>query len=388
MRKICIFLPVLYFILTNISFGFVTTAKTALLVEDTTGDILLSKKVDKPIPPASMSKLMTLWMVFEALEQGRVSLQDELLVSKKAWAKGGSKMFLRQGERVSIENLLRGVIIQSGNDACIVLAEGLAGTEENFAKLMTKRARELGLLHSSFANSTGWPDPNHKMSSSDIILLSKKIRTEFPQYYKIFKEIDFKWDGITQKNRNPMLSMNLGADGLKTGYTEEAGYGLIASAKQKGRRISFIITGLESPRQRARESKAIATWAFNNFKLINLFQKNERITRVPIWLGTKEQLEIASYKDANFLNLNMSNALINAEIVLDSTIVAPIKKGDLVNGRLLITTKSLFSENGKTRQISFPIIANETVDKGGIMVRIKTNFRLLKKQIADLFRIN
>ena len=191
-----------------------------------------------------MSKLMTLWMTFEALDQGRISLQDELLVSKKAWKKGGSKMFLRQGEKVSIENLLRGVIIQSGNDACIVLAEGLAGTEENFAEIMNIRAREIGLLHSSFTNSTGWPHPNHKMSSNDIMVLANKIRTNFPQYYKIFREIDFTWDGITQKNRNPMLYMNIGADGLKTGYTEEAGYGLIASAKQKSRRISFIITAL------------------------------------------------------------------------------------------------------------------------------------------------
>tara|TARA_X000001036_G_scaffold35388_1_gene28748 strand:- start:2917 stop:4083 length:1167 start_codon:yes stop_codon:yes gene_type:complete len=387
MKKVYIFLPILYLLSVGTSLGFVTTARTALVVENSTGDVLLSKQINKPIPPASMSKLMTLWMVFEALDQGKISLQDELVVSKKAWKKGGSKMFLRQGEKVSIENLLRGVIIQSGNDACIVLAEGLAGTEDNFAELMTNRARGLGLSHSTFSNSTGWPHPHHKMSSSDLIILANQIRTKFPQYYKIFQEKDFTWDGITQKNRNPMLYMNLGADGFKTGYTEEAGYGLIASAEQKRRRISFVITGLGSNRQRAREAKAITTWAFNNFKLINLFKKNEHITSVPIWLGTKEKLEIASSEDTDFLGLNNSNAIINAKVILNSSIVAPVMKGDAINGKLVIKTKSLLLGNEKEREISFPLIANETIYKGGLLVRIKANFRLLKKQIKDLFRI-
>ena len=388
MKKVCIFLPILYLLLASMSFAFGTMAKTALVVDNSTGEVLLSKQINKPIPPASMSKLMTLWMVFEALDQGKISLQDELIVSEKAWKKGGSKMFVRQGEKVSIENLLRGVIVQSGNDACIVLAEGLAGTEENFAELMTNRARGIGLLHSSFSNSTGWPDPDHKMSSSDLILLANKIRTKFPEYYKMFKETDFTWDGITQKNRNPMLYMKLGADGFKTGYTEEAGYGLIASAKQERRRISFIITGLVSASQRAREAKAITTWAFNNFKVINLFKKNERITSVPIWLGTKEKLEIASSEDTDFLSLNNSKAVISAKVILDSNIVAPVMKGDLINGKLVIKTKSLLLGNEEEREISFPLIANETIYKGGLLVRIKTNFRLLEKQIKDLFRIN
>ena len=388
MKKVFIFLPILYLLSVSISFGFVTTARTALVVENSTGDVLLSKQAHKPIPPASMSKLMTLWMVFEALDQGKISLQDELIVSKKAWKKGGSKMFLRQGEKVSIENLLRGVIIQSGNDACIVLAEGLAGTEENFADLMTNRAREIGLSHSTFFNSTGWPHPDHKMSSSDLISLANKIRTRFPEYYKLFKEKDFTWDGITQKNRNPMLNMKLGADGLKTGYTEESGYGLIASVEQKRRRISFIITGLGSSRQRAREAKAITTWAFNNFKLISLFKQNERITSVPIWLGTKEKLEISSSENIDFLSVNNPNAVISAKVLLDGSIVAPVIKGNPINGKLVIKTKSLLLGNETEREISFPLIANETINKGGLLVRIKTNFRLLKRQIKDLFRIN
>ena len=186
-------------------------------------------------------------------------MDDTFRVSRKAWAKGGSKMFVREGASVTIENLIKGVIIQSGNDACIVLAEGIAGTEENFAELMTIRAKEIGLTNSNFKNSTGWPDPEHYMTSKDLVTLANKIREKYPSYYKIFDDLEFTWDKISQKNRNPLLSMNLGADGLKTGYTEESGYGLIASAKQNGRRITFVITGLKSVGQRAREAKGITT---------------------------------------------------------------------------------------------------------------------------------
>jgi len=387
MKKACIFLPILFLVWANVSFGFVTTAKTALVVDNTTGDVLLSKDIHRPIPPASMSKLMTLWMVFEALEKDRLSLQEKLIVSRRAWKKGGSKMFLRQGEKVTIENLIRGVIIQSGNDACIVLAEGLGGTEENFAELMTIRAKEIGLEHSNFSNSTGWPDPKQKMSSSDLLLLAEKIRTQFPEYYKIFKEIEFTWDGITQKNRNPLLAMKLGVDGLKTGYTEEAGYGLIASAKQGKRRISFIITGLKSTGQRAREAKGITTWAFRHFKLHSLFEKNENIVNAPIWLGTKKTIELASPVETRFLTPRNPNDLISAKIILDGEIVAPIKKGQPIKGRLVIETKPLKSENTSTRKLFFPLIANETVKKGGFTIRVRTNFLSIKKHIFDLFRV-
>ena len=217
---------------------------------------------------------MTLWMVFESLDEGKIEMQDTFKVSRKAWGKGGSKMFLREGESVKIKDLINGVIIQSGNDACIVLAEGLAGTEENFAELMTIRAKEIGLTNSNFKNSTGWPDPNHMMSSKDLVTLATKIREKYPSYYKIFNDLEFTWDGISQTNRNPLLSMNLGADGLKTGYTDEAGYGLIASAKQDERRITFVITGLTSVGQRAREAKGITTWAFKKFRLKTYFKKN------------------------------------------------------------------------------------------------------------------
>ena len=232
MAKLFIFTTFLICVWSTIALGFSTTAKTALVIDNATGEVLLSKDIDRPIPPASMSKLMTLWMVFESLEEGKIELDDTFRVSKKAWKKGGSKMFLREGEYVTIKNLIKGVIIQSGNDACIVLAEGIAGTEANFAELMTIRAKEIGLKSSNFTNSTGWPDPEHKMSSEDLVTLANKIREKYPFYYRIFDDLEFTWDNISQKNRNPLLFMNLGADGLKTGYSEEAGYGLIASVKQ------------------------------------------------------------------------------------------------------------------------------------------------------------
>jgi D-alanyl-D-alanine carboxypeptidase (penicillin-binding protein 5/6) len=387
MKKIWAYFFIFSLLSANFCFGFNTTAETAFVVENSTGDILLSKDINRPIPPASMSKLMTLWMVFEALEAGKISLQDELVVSKKAWGKGGSKMFLRQGEKVSIENLLRGVIIQSGNDACIVLAEGLAGTEENFAQFMTVRAKEIGLNNSTFANSTGWPDPVQKMSSSDILTLATKIRNRFPKFYEIFKETTFTWDGITQKNRNPLLDKNLGADGLKTGYTEEAGYGLVASAKQMDRRISFVITGLESTKQREREAKGITTWAFKNFQLNNLFVANEKILNVPIWLGKKPHVEIASPIDTKFLSRNTDSPLIRAKIVLDNIIVAPIKKGELLKGKLVIETISLSHNNLAVRELEFPLIANETIEKGGLLTVIKTNFLTTRKIIYSFFGV-
>ena len=211
-----------------------TAAREAILLDATTGRVLLEKNSDASMPPASMSKIMTTYLVFERLRDARISLDDELLVSEKAWRMGGSKMFVEVGKKARIEDLLRGVIVQSGNDACIVLAEGLAGSEEAFAEEMTRRAREIGLIGSSFANATGWPDPNQRMTARDLATLAQRLITDFPEYYHYYAETEFTYSGIRQMNRNPLLYKSLGADGLKTGHTEEAGYGLTASAMQDG----------------------------------------------------------------------------------------------------------------------------------------------------------
>ena len=388
MRTLSIFCTLFLLLWGTFAHGFTTTAKTALVMDNSSGEILLSKNINRPIPPASMSKLMTLWMVFESLKEGKLEMDDTFKVSKKAWKKGGSKMFLREGESVSIENLIKGVIIQSGNDACIVLAEGLAGTEENFAELMTLRAKEIGLTNSNFKNSTGWPDPDHKMTSKNLVTLANKMREEFPSYYEIFDDLEFTWDGITQKNRNPLLLMNLGADGLKTGYTEEAGYGLIASAKQNERRITFIITGLKSIGQRAREAKGITTWAFKKFKLKTFFKKGITILEVPVWRGEKERVKISATSDVRILIDNVSKKSAEMYVVLKEPLVAPLKKGQKINGHLVIEKFNLTKETGKKKKIFFPLEVNEDLERGGLTNKLRTNFGTLKYKFFSLFRSN
>ena len=388
MIKLCIFSTFLLFAWSSVVQGFSTTARTALVIDNTTGDVLLSKDIDRPIPPASMSKLMTLFMVFESLEEGKIKMDDTFRVSRKAWAKGGSKMFVREGANVTIKNLIKGVIIQSGNDACIVLAEGIAGTEENFAELMTIRAKEIGLTNSNFKNSTGWPDPEHYMTSKDLVTLANKIREEYPSYYKIFDDLEFTWDGISQKNRNPLLSMNLGADGLKTGYTEEAGYGLIASAKQNGRRITFVITGLKSIGQRAREAKGITTWAFKKFKLKTFFRKSSTILEAPVWRGEKETVKISAGNDVQILLANDLKEKVKMHVVLKEPLIAPLKKGQKIKGHLVLETTPLIKTSTEKKQIFFPIEVSEDLDRGGLANKITTNLNTLKSNFFSLFGTN
>ena len=388
MIKLCIFSTFLLFAWSSVVQGFSTTARTALVIDNITGDVLLSKDIDRPIPPASMSKLMTLFMVFESLEEGKIKMDDTFRVSRKAWAKGGSKMFVREGASVTIENLIKGVIIQSGNDACIVLAEGIAGTEENFAELMTIRAKEIGLTNSNFKNSTGWPDPEHYMTSKDLVTLANKIREKYPSYYKIFDDLEFTWDGISQKNRNPLLSMNLGADGLKTGYTEEAGYGLIASAKQNGRRITFVITGLKSIGQRAREAKGITTWAFKKFKLKTFFRKSSTILEAPVWRGEKETVKISAGNDVQILLANDLKEKVKMHVVLKEPLIAPLKKGQKIEGHLVLETTPLIKTSIEKKQIFFPIEVSEDLDRGGLANKITTNLNTLKSNFFSLFGTN
>ena len=384
MPKLFVFTTFLICVWSTIALGFSTTAKTALVIDNTTGEVLLSKDIDRPIPPASMSKLMTLWMVFESLEEGKIELDDTFRVSKKAWKKGGSKMFLREGEYVTIKNLIKGVIIQSGNDACIVLAEGIAGTEANFAELMTIRAKEIGLRSSNFTNSTGWPDPEHKMSSKDLVTLANKIREEYPSYYGIFDDLEFTWDNISQKNRNPLLFMNLGADGLKTGYTEEAGYGLIASVKQNKRRVTFVITGLNSVEQRARDAKGITTWAFKKFKLKTYFKKNSIILEAPVWRGKKESVKISATNDVQTLLASDTKEGTEIQIVLKEPLVAPLKKGQKINGNLVIKTTSLTETGVENKQLIFPIEIGEDLQRGGLANKLATNLDTLKSKFFSL----
>src|SRR6056297_274953 len=255
--------------------AFETRANAAFVMDMTTGTVLLNKNADQPLPPASMSKLMTLYVAFEAIRDGRLTLDERLPVSRHAMSYGGSTMFLDTTDRVRVEDLLRGIIVLSGNDACAVIAEALSpdGTEAGFAREMTERAKELGMTHSTFANSNGWPDPRHRMSMRDLAIVSTRIIEDFPEFYEMFAEQEFVFDETESQNRfnrNPLLGLGIGADGLKTGHTQEAGYGLTGSVVQGKRRIIFVVSGLETEQARAREAEAITNWAFRQFTTAKL----------------------------------------------------------------------------------------------------------------------
>src|SRR5690606_24953816 len=243
-----------------------TPAREAILIDVDTRTVLFEKNSQARMPTSSMSKVLTAYLVFEAIKDGRIKLDDTLPVSEKAWRMQGSKMFVPIGEQVKVEDLLRGVIVQSGNDATVVLAEGISGTEEAFADLMNITAKKIGMNNSHFMNASGWPDPNHYSTAYDLALLAYHMITEHSDYYHYYSEKEFTFNKIKQGNRNPLLYRNIGADGIKTGHTEEAGYGLMASAVQGGRRLILVVNGLESMQQRADESARLLSWGFQNFK--------------------------------------------------------------------------------------------------------------------------
>ncbi|MEK9662435.1 MAG: D-alanyl-D-alanine carboxypeptidase family protein [Alphaproteobacteria bacterium] len=270
---------------------FSTAAKQAILLDYDTGTVLFEKNADEVMFPASMTKIMTAMLAFERLRDGSLTLDDELPVSEEAWRKGGSKMFVRVNTKVSVGELLHGIIVQSGNDASIVVAEGLAGSESAFAERMTARAREIGMAHTVFRNSTGWPDPAHVTTARDMAILARYVIESFPDLYSIYAEKEYTYgkslEGkpITQSNRNPLLYRMVGADGLKTGHTEASGYGLTASAKRGDRRQVMVINGLDSVKARAEESQRLLEWGFREFDNYKLFEAGETVTSADVWLG-------------------------------------------------------------------------------------------------------
>ena len=346
-----------------------TNAREALLVDLETGTELLAKDADAPMPPASMSKIMTAYMVFERLKDARLSLDDELLVSEKAWRKGGSKMFVKVGNKVRVEDLLRGVIVQSGNDACIVLAEAISGTEEAFAQEMTRRAREIGLKNSNFANATGWPDPNHWMTARDLAILAKRIIEDFPEYYPYYAETEFTWSGIRQSNRNPLLYKSVGADGLKTGHTEEAGYGLTASAVQGERRLVLVLNGLSSQRKRAEESARIMAWGFREFANYKLVAAGEELDQATVWLGEDDTVPLVASQDLTVTLSRAARANMKVKVVYDSPIPAPIQAGDVV-ARLVV-------EAPNSKAVEIPLEAGQDVELLGVFGRLAAALKAL-----------
>ncbi len=346
-----------------------TPARAAIVVDLTSGAVLLAKDADTSVPPASMSKLMTIDLVFEALENGRVALDDTFRISEKAAAMGGSKMFVRSGEVVSVENLLRGVIIQSGNDAAVALAEAISGTEEAFAALMNQRAAEIGLSNSHFTNATGWPDPAHVMSPRDLATLAERIIEHYPEHYGMFAEREFTWDGITQQNRNPLLGGEFPADGLKTGHTEEAGYGLVASAERDGRRIVLVLTGLESMAQRSQEAERLMSWAFRAFTTARLYTAGEKLAEAEVWVGSDGGVALAPARD---VVVTVPYGLLDKAAVtlhIPEPVEAPVAAGQEV-GRIEIALPDV-------APVSVPLVAMGAVERGGVLPRLKAGARLL-----------
>lgn len=309
-----------------------TPAKHAILMDYETGAVLFAKDADVPMPPASMSKLMTLTLLFEELKEGRVKLDDKFRVSEHAWRTGGAKtdgstMYAELGSLVRVEDLIRGIIVQSGNDSCIVVAEALAGTESAFAEKMTQRAKALGLTQSHFVDATGLPHPEQYMSARDIALLSAHIIREFPEYYHYFAETSFTWNNISQANRNPLLYLNMGADGLKTGHTKASGYGLAASAVRNGQRLILVVNGLTSEKQRTEESRRLLELGFREFKTYALFDGGAEVDRAPVFNGEAKSVSLVVKDPVKVMLMRTSRPDMKVTLRYDAPLVAPVAAG-------------------------------------------------------------
>jgi serine-type D-Ala-D-Ala carboxypeptidase (penicillin-binding protein 5/6) len=341
-----------------------TQARAALVMEVETGAVLLDKNADERIPPASMSKLMTAYMVFSSLQEGRATLDDELPVSEKAWRTGGSKMFVPLGARVKISDLIRGMVVQSGNDACVVLAEGLAGSEAAFVEEMNRKAQQIGLKNSHFANVDGLPHPDHWMTARDLATVALRTIKDFPKFYEIYSEKEFTFNKITQGNRNPLLYKDMGADGLKTGHTEEAGYSLVGSAKRGDRRVLVVLSGLPSSKARAQESERLIEWAFREYNTVPLFTADATVDEAGVWLGDRAKVPLTVAKDLVVTVPRKSRKDMKVTITYDQPVAAPIKKGQQL-GKVAVHVPEM-------QPIEMPLIAAADVERMGPFGRIAT----------------
>lgn len=345
------------------SAGFETAAEQVIIVDYTTGAELYGKNADEIMDPASMTKMMTIYMLFERLKNGSLSLEDTFLVSEKAWRKKGSKMFVPVGGRVSVEDLIRGIIVQSGNDASIVVAEGLAGSEAAFAEQMTAKARELGMTNTNFRNASGWPEPGHTTTARDLAVLAAATIRNFPELYKYYAEIEFTFNKIKQGNRNPLLYRNTGADGLKTGHTEAAGYGLTASATRGDQRLIVVAHGMKSMRERSAETTRLLDWAFREFNAYPLFKGGETVSDATVWLGDSATVPLVIEEDLTAVLKRSSRKQLKVAVNLEEPIAAPIAKGTQI-GTLVVSAPDMQS-------IERPLIAGEDVAPLGAMGRLK-----------------
>jgi D-alanyl-D-alanine carboxypeptidase (penicillin-binding protein 5/6) len=331
-----------------------TTARWAYIQDFNTGAALMDKQADDRMPPSSMTKLMTLYIVYERLASGRMKLDDQLPVSEKAWRMGGSKMFVQIGSTVAVEDLIRGIVVDSGNDACIVLAESISGSEEQFADLMNDTAKQLGLTNSHFMNATGWPADDHYMSARDIATLAGDIIRQFPQYYHYDSEKTFKYNNIEQGNRNPLVQKGT-ADGLKTGHTEAGGYGVVASTKRGDRRVILVLNGMNTMRERSEESERLMDWAYANFEDVTLFAAGDVVDEAPVWLGASPTVPLVGAHDLTVTMPRNWRKNAKVQISYDAPVRAPVTKGAVI-GKLSVAGDGVPS-------MDVPLLAGADVPK-------------------------
>jgi serine-type D-Ala-D-Ala carboxypeptidase (penicillin-binding protein 5/6) len=358
--------------------AFDTRANAAWVFDVGTHTVLMEKNADQPIPPASMSKLMTVNMLFEALQDGRVTMDTTFGVSARAHAMGGSTMFLNQQDRPTVRELIQGMIVNSGNDACVVVAEGLAGSEDAFAAQMTERAKALGMTQSNFANASGWPDPNHRMSMHDLGILALRLIEDFPEEYKVFSETEYDYKDRAPDNRfnrNPLLKLGIGADGLKTGHTSEAGYGLVGSAVQGDRRVIVVISGLASEKDRSEEAESLVNWAFRQFAQKTVAKAGVQVAEADVWMGSAAKVGLVPAKDVRILVPALVQDTMTAEVVYSGPLTAPIAAGQEV-AKLVVHVPDL-------PDIEVPLVAEGDVGKGGFFKRLTSAAQSLISRVQD-----
>jgi len=346
--------------------GFQTTAPTAILIDAESHAVLFEKNADEPTAPASMAKTMTAEVVFNEIKNGRLNFDSEFTISENAWRKGGggsggSSMFAKVNTPVRLEDLLRGLIVQSGNDAAIAIAEGVAGTEDNFARMMNERAKQIGLTKSTFRNATGYGHPEQKTTVRDLSKLALHIIETYPDLYKIFGEREFTWNKIRQQNRNPLLFLDIGADGLKTGNIDESGYGLIGSAVQNDQRLIVVVNGPKSAKDRAAESRKLLDWGFRAFESQQLFAEGQVVGEAQVFGGNRRSLPLVSKKPVRVLVPRGDGERVTARIIYTGPLKAPVQKGAEV-ARLQVN-------RGDMQALEMPLYANEDIQEGTLSQR-------------------
>ncbi len=380
MRKIFITALLLFFIAFYpkvYSSEFNIKAKTGILQDYLSGKILFEKDADLPIFPASMTKIMTSIIAFELLEQGQLTMDEKFFVSENAWRlsqAGYSSMFIMVGDEISVENLLKGIIISSGNDACVALAEGIAGTEEEFAIMMTSKAQEIGMVNTNFANSSGINHPENLSTVRDILIMSNYLIKNYPEYYSMFEEKEFTWnrtggDPITQGNRNPLLYKNIGVDGIKTGFLSYEKYSLAASIKRNNRRLISVASGFLSRNTRSKESQKLLTWGITNFDTVEIAQKDKKITELDVWLGQNDTVGVYSENDIYKTIKKARIKKLETKILYNGPIEAPIKKGDKIAKLIINYDGDILSEHD--------LLATENIKKQNIISRILNSINYL-----------